>query len=93
MQRVNNGGKLVVIYPDVVKEVMTVDGFVGERKYEEKRMSRQIFGLYNSERIREERNKLQQSELDGKTMQFNHTGQRRKFKGKLSTFLKRVKFI
>ena len=32
--------ELVVIYPDVVKAVMTMDGFVGERKYEERKYSR-----------------------------------------------------
>lgn len=50
--------ELVVIYPDVVKAIMTMGGFVGERKYEERReCPGQIFGLYHSERIREERNK------------------------------------
>lgn len=83
--------ELVVIYPDVVKAVMTMDGFVGERKYEErKECPGQIFGLYNSERIREERNKLQQSEswMERQCSSIIQVKDGEKFKGKLSTFLK-----
>ena len=50
--------EFVVIYPEVVKAIMTMDGFVGERMYEErKECPGQIFRLYHTERIREERNK------------------------------------
>ena len=50
--------EFVVIYPDVVKAFITMDGFFGERKYEErKECPGQIFRLYHSERIREKRNK------------------------------------
>lgn len=81
--------ELVVIYPDVVKEVMTVDGFVGERKYEErKRMSRANLWTIQQRENREERNKLQQSEswMERQCSSIIQVKEGEKFKGSYQHF-------